>query len=393
MLNKLEKSLWEKHLQQFMEQFQTPPSLKLVSFHPIQLPIVIAEAHVRQRSVQDFSVLSLLILRLFDAGISNPEAIQSICGLSEETVRRYITDAMYVQGQIDPTTNRLTEMGRETLEANENVQDGKVQSCQYYDSSIRVHVDPITASLIPQYLEWELVDNYVPNQEAGDFVKPRKSADVDESFRKELRERLVKEINKRKEEYVTLDAIQNGDILNNVNAFLPLRIFYRWGYLAKFEGMKYPMIALTGRLSVDRVNAESNAAGVRSREVVMPIALAGSDQEYLSGCGITFDRVISRDDECFDELSRVAGKIRLTLPDSDGEEPLYDPDDDDEDGIFTSSNHSDEDDDEDDDAFYDEDDDFYYEEIDEDDISSTDESVFVYFDDEDAADEADEKEG
>lgn len=362
MLKELKRSQWEENLQQFMDQFQTPPGLKLVSFHPIQLPVVVAEAHTKMHSVQDYSVLSLLILRLFDAGITSPEAIQSICGLSAETVRIYIEKEMVIQEHIDPETNRLTELGLETLKANENIQDGMVRSCRYYDSVLRVHVDPITASLIPQYLEWELADNLVPNQDAGDFLKPRASADVDECFRKELRDRLIKEINEHKEEYVTLDTIQNGDILNSVTAFRPLRIFYRWGYLAKFEGMRVPMIVLTGRIAVDTVNAESVAAGVKSKNVAMPIAIANSDKDYLLRCGIDMEKVLSREDVCFDELLRVTRKMRLTMPGPDGTVLSCDPE-------------------EDDDQFYDE---FANEYLDEDDFNEDDD-----FDEEDDLSEED----
>lgn len=317
MMDKLKNSEWEAHLQLFMENFGTSPELELECFHPVQLPVVVSEAYALMHSVQDYSVLSLLILRLFDAGVCSPEAIQSICGLSAETVRIYIDREKRILEHIDPETDELTELGRETLEANEDAEDGKVLSCQYFDASLRVHIDPLTASLIPQYLEWELLDNFEPNQDAGDFLLPRESADVDEAFRKELRERLINEINRRKEEYVTLDAIQNGDILNTIHAFRPVRIFYRWGYLAKFEGMRAPMIVLTGKLGVETVNAKSNAAGVKRRDVVMPVALAESDKEYLASHGIWFDRVISRDDECFDELIDATSDMILTMPSSD----------------------------------------------------------------------------
>lgn len=323
MLHKQKNAKWREDLALFLDNFQSKPSLVLESFHPVQLPVVISEAHVKIHSVQDYSVLSLLILRLFDAGISSPETIQSICCLSAETVRIYIEKEKFILEHIDPQTNTLTALGRETLAANENLQGGKAQSCQYYDSVLRVHIDPLTASLIPQYLEWELPDNFEPNQDAGDFLKPRESASVDETFRKELRDRLLKEINTRKEEYVNFDTIQNGDILNSVTAFRPIRIFYRWGYLAKFKGMRTPMIVLSGKLSVETVNAESTAAGVQTRFVAMPIALSRRDQSYLKSHGITFERVLVRDDDVFDELIGMTKDMELTLP-PDEEEPEYD---------------------------------------------------------------------
>lgn len=320
MLNKLKDSQWREHLQQFLENFQAEPKLKLVGFHPVQLPVVISEAYVKLQSVQDYSVLSLLILRLFDAGIRSPEAIRSICGLSAETVKIYIEKEKYILEHIDPMTDELTALGRETLQANEELRDGKAQSCQYYDSVLRVHIDPLTASLIPQYLEWELPDNFEPNPEAGAFLRPRAYANVDEVFRQDLRERLTAEINKRKEEYVTLDALRNGDILSNVTALRPVHIFYRWGYLAKFEGMRVPMLVLTGRISVETVNAETTAAGVETRYVAMPIALAASDRAYLDAHDIRFDKVLAREDSCFRELLEATADMVLTMPPADDSE-------------------------------------------------------------------------
>lgn len=320
MLNKLKDAQWREHLQLFLENFQSTPALKLVGFHPVQMPVVISEAFVKMRSVQDYSVLSLLILRLFDAGIHSPEVIREICGLSAETVRIYIEKEKYILEHIDPVTNELTELGRETLHANENAQDGNVRSFQYYDSVLRVHIDPVTASLIPQYLEWELPDNFEPNPELGDFLRPRSSATVDEVFREDLRKRLTDEINDRKEEYVTLDAIQNGNVLDYVTALRPIHIFYRWGYLAKFEGMEAPMIVLTGRISLENVNTETVAAGVKARQVAMPVALAESDEKYLRYYGIHFDKVLVRDDSCFRDLIEATTDMVLTMPPAEDSE-------------------------------------------------------------------------
>lgn len=315
MIKKLKRETWEEHFSLFQQNFPTPPQLELEGFHPVQLPIVISEAYVRLRSVQDYSVLSLLILRLFDAGIYDPAAIQRISGLSAETVKIYLEKEMVMLEHIDPETNRLTELGRETLRLNNDPQQTKVQSYQNFDSVVRVHIDPLTGSLIPQYLEWEQMDNFEPDPELGDFLRPRESASVDEVFREELRHRLVKEINERKDEYNTLDSMKNGDILNHLDQFNPIHIFYRWGYLVKYAGMRGPMIVLSGRRTVENVNANSIAAGVKPQVVLVPIAISDSDHAYLRQHGVTFDQVMVRDDDCFDELNEAAEDIDLTLPD------------------------------------------------------------------------------
>jgi hypothetical protein len=320
MINQLSQEKWQEHQKLFLEGISTPQSLELVAFHPVQLPVVISEAYVKLRSVQDYSVLSLLILRLFDAGIHSQEAIRSICGLSAETVRIYIEKEMYLLEHIDPKTNQLTELGRQTLALNADPSSEKARSCQNFDSVLRLHIDPLTASLIPQYLEWEQPDNFEPNPAFGDFLKPRASASIDDAFRQELRERLTREINQRKDEYTSLDTFKNADILNHVERLHPILIFYRWGYLAKFKGMRCPLIVLTGRRSIENVNADSVAAGVKSQMVAMPIAISRSDHAYLRRHGIRLDQAMVRDDDCFEELLEAVAALELTLPTDDGED-------------------------------------------------------------------------
>ena len=87
MIRKLNNHEILQDYQLFLQNFPTPPALPLEYFHPVQFPVVIAEAKVVLREKQDYSILSLLILRLFDAGITDPEAIQSISGMSLATIQ------------------------------------------------------------------------------------------------------------------------------------------------------------------------------------------------------------------------------------------------------------------------------------------------------------------
>ena len=314
MIHKLKNSQWLQDLQRFMENFDSPPALELEYFHPMQLPVVITEASVQMRTVQDYSVLSLLILRLFDAGIRDPLAIQSISGMTLQTVNSYIQKEKILLEHIDPKTEELTQLGRLTLEANESQDGGSAKSHQHYKCMIRIHIDPLTASLIPQYLEREWGENITPNEEAGDFILPRENAPTDESFLTELNTRLVADINERMDEHIYCDTVKNGDILSSVDELRPIRIFYRWGYLAKFRGMRYPMVVYSGKRSVSNVNADSVAKGVTTTFVVMPIALSKWDHDYLAENGIVFHKVLQRNNECFDALLEMVEGKEMTLP-------------------------------------------------------------------------------
>jgi hypothetical protein len=132
MIHKLKNSQWLQDLQRFMENFDSPPALELEYFHPMQLPVVITEASVQMRTVQDYSVLSLLILRLFDAGIRDPLAIQSISGMTLQTVNSYIQKEKILLEHIDPKTEELTQLGRLTLTANESQDGGSAKFHQHY---------------------------------------------------------------------------------------------------------------------------------------------------------------------------------------------------------------------------------------------------------------------
>lgn len=329
MIHKLKNSQWLQDLQRFMENFDAPPSLELEYFHPMQLPVVITEASVQMRTVQDYSVLSLLILRLFDAGIRDPLAIQSISGMSLQTVNAYIEKEKFLLEHIDRKTEQLTQLGRLTLEANQNLQGRAAKSHQLYNCVIRIHIDPLTASLIPQYLEREWGDNITPNEEAGDFILPRKDAPTDETFLEELNTRLLTDINARMDEHVYCDTVKNGDVLSSVNKLCPIRVFYRWGYLAKFRGMRYPMVVYSGKRSVTNVNADSVARGVQSTFVMMPIALSQWDHAYLAANGISFHKVLQRSNECFDPLLEIVAGREMTMPTEQLEDEIAPPEDED----------------------------------------------------------------
>ncbi len=320
MIYKLKHSQWLEDLNLFMENFPEKPALPLEYFHPVQLPIVITEAKVKMRTVQDYSVLSLLILRLFDAGITSPEVIHNISSMSLETIKTYIQKEKLVLDHIDPKTDRLTELGRMTIEANQQANGETPKSCQYFDSVIRVHIEPLTASLVPQYLEWERGDNIQPNQDAGDFILPPESAEVDESFRQVLNTRLLDDINNRMEEHVSCDAVKNGNVLSTITGFDPIRIFYRWGYLAKFQGMAFPLLVLSGRKNVNTLNSQSIAEDKHKERVMLPVAIGESDCAYLKLFGMEFDGVLARDNDCFIELAIMAGKMNLTLPSEEDED-------------------------------------------------------------------------
>lgn len=295
MLHKIQYNQWQADLQRFMDHFQTPPKLALECFHPVQLPVVICEARINVSTVELSDPLSLLILRLYDAGIRTPEAIQSFCGLRLETVRACIHKEQFAFGHIDPATNTLTALGLQTLTANAGLPDYQARCCRNYETSLRLHIDPTTTSLIPTHLEQEAWQQVSANQNAGDFLLPRENAPMDQAFLQELNARLLADISQQLDKNTHCDAVESGNLIDSITDFRPIHIFYRWGYLVKFVGMSFPMLVFSGE----------------------PIVLSRSDKFYLQRNGIHFPNVPQRSDECFADLQEMIRDMTLTLPPED----------------------------------------------------------------------------
>ena len=305
MLHKIPNSVWQEDLRRFLQNFQTPPKLELEYFHPVQLPVVVYEVQVKLRILQEGSLLSLLILRLYDAGIRTPEAISGISGMSLETVKSFIHKAKFQLGHIDPATNALTALGLQTLTVNVGLEDGPARFCRDYENALRIHMDPLTASLFPAYLEHDVWDAITPNPQAGDFLLPPENAPTDQAFMQELNSRLLSDLNQRMDKHIQCDAINSGNVLENITAFRPIHLFYRWGYLAKFVGMTYPMMVFSGPHHSD---------------ITLPIALTRGDKLYLQRNGIYFPRVSQRGDAYFTLLQEMVQGMTLTLPSEEATE-------------------------------------------------------------------------
>jgi hypothetical protein len=145
--------------------------------------------------------------------------------------------------------------------------------------------------------------------EKDDGIVPIQSVAFDEELKNEINTRLL--------EYTHKDILNEGDTIVKVEKLHTTQIFYRWAYLAKFDGMRYPMIVMSGYKSVDKLNAESIKNKKYGEKVAVPLSISETDDWYLRNHGICFDDVLVRKDSAFEYLLKKASEFNFNTEDED----------------------------------------------------------------------------
>lgn len=304
---KTAKQIKEKSKALFLERFDGKPRLKLLYFHTFLCPVAMAEAMVKEHIIEDYDSLELLVLRLYDIGFRDVRSIASLSGMKDAMIERALNNEINVYHHIDIETGEITDMGRQTLHENEN---GKQISHIMYDTPRRLQIEAATGTVIPAYLE-ENNMKYLKAilEERADGVVPRESVAYDEELRKEINERLL--------EYKHMDILNEGDTITSIETLHTTQIYYRWAYLARFEGMKYPMIVMQGNKSISKVNANTIKKGEYGKKVVVPLAVSVTDAAYLRNNQMSFEDVIVRRDDVFDYLAEKTLSFKFYIDQDD----------------------------------------------------------------------------
>lgn len=288
----------------FMENFDKGPDLKLVHFHSFLCPVTNAEAMVMEHLVEDYDSLELLVLRLYMAGFRKAETIASLSGMNHHMIERALNNEFNVYHHIDAETGEVTDYGKQTLDENSV---GNAISHGLYKTPRRFQIDAVTGTVVPSYLQ-EYNVKYLRQilRDDVDGILPKEYVTFDEKLRKEINERLS--------EYKHKDIINQGDTIIGVESVRPTQLYYRVAYLAKFEGMKYPMIVMNGRKTIDNLNADSIKKGDYNNKklVAVPLAISETDAKYLKEYGIEFEEVLVRDDEHFEYLLTASAEFDYT---------------------------------------------------------------------------------
>lgn len=275
----------------FLSKFDEKIPLKLLYFHTFLCPVAMAEVMVKEHIVEDFDALELLVLRLYDAGFHTAQSIAALSGMKEVMVERALNNEVMVYHHIDNETGSITDMGRKTLEENEN---GNAVSHTIYDTPRRMQIEAATGTVIPGYLETDVKWMKQILEEKADGVVPVQTVDFDEELRTEINNRLL--------EYKHMDILNEGETIVGIEKLHTTQIFYRWANLAKFEGMTYPMIIMQGYKSIDKMNAGSIKSKNYGEKVAVPLSISETDDEFLRKNGICFDDVLVRKDSAFEYL-------------------------------------------------------------------------------------------
>lgn len=291
MAKKTSKEIRKEAESLFLSNFDGEPPLKLLYFHTFLCPVAMAEVMVKEHIVEDFEALELLVLRLYDAGFHTVSEIAALSGMKEVMIESALNNEVMVYHHIDNETGEITEMGRTTLEENAN---GNAVNHTMYDTPRRMQIEAATGTVIPGYLEEDIKYMKQILEERADGVVPVQSVNFDEELRNEINSRLL--------EYKHMDILNEGDTIVSIDKLQTTQIYYRWAYLAKFEGMKYPMIITSGYKSIDYMNAYSIKNKKYGEKIAIPLSISETDNEYLKENGISFDGVLIRKDAAFEYL-------------------------------------------------------------------------------------------
>lgn len=292
------KETYELFCKNFTGEVIPEPSL----FCPFMCPVAMAEASVIEEIYEDYGVLELLILRLYDLGIRDAEELSNLSGMPQHMIDKVLFNEEYVYHHIDSTkADPITAMGRKTLEENqmgaEDEQDGP-RSHSMYVTPRRMHIEAVTGTVIPGYLECDLkhMRTILPHDQDG--IVPQESVDLDRE--------LEDEINKRLQEYKHKDILNEGDTIRSVQNLRTTRLMYRWACLARFEGMRYPMVVMKGYRRVDKLNMDSLRENKFGYSVALPLSVAEVDRSWLEKHGFNLENVLVRASEKFDYLEKMS---------------------------------------------------------------------------------------
>ena len=285
------KELQNEALSLFMDNFKGKNILPLKYFHMFLCPVAAAEAMVKEHIIEDYDFLELLILRLYDAGFHDVEQLTTLSGMKREVVKKVLENEIMVYRHISMEDGVITEMGRKTLEENAA---GALVTHTMYSTPRRLQIEAATGTVIPGYLEEKVEYMKTILDDKADSVVPRESVEQDEELRREINERIL--------EYKHMDILNEGNTIQEIEKLWSTQIFYRWAYLAQFEGMKYPMIVMRGYRSISNVNAESVKKSNFGYNVAVPLAIARTDAGFLKKHGMQMEDVLVREDNAFEYL-------------------------------------------------------------------------------------------
>lgn len=293
----------QKTFELFCKNFTGDTIPEPTLFSSFLCPVAMAEALVDEYIYEDYGVLELLVLRLYDLGIRDAHELADLSGMPLNMIEKVLLNEELVYHHIDShQVNPITEMGRKTLEENRpgtgtEKENHGPRSHSMYATVRKMHIEAATGTVIPGYMECELKHMRAVMPDNVDGVAPRESVAMDEELRTEINNRL--------QEYKHMDILNEGDTIRGIKELRSTRILYRWACLARFEGMRYPMIVMQGRSSVDKLGMDSLRGRRYGEPVAIPLSVAEADRSWLEDHGFRMDNILVRSSEKFEYLENM----------------------------------------------------------------------------------------
>lgn len=269
---------------------------KLKRFQFFYYPVSIAEVDVKEYIIEEYESVELLVLQLFDAGLTNANDIHILTGLDELLVTRIIDNERFVYGHIESGSNSLTEMGRKTLEENSNLQGEQAIQHALYDVKREIQIEALTGTVIPYGCETNKKRLVFNVSDEYSRILPRETVQIDEELTREIRERL--------DEYKHYDILNDGETIRDFGPVRTREVRYGRAFLAEFSEFIHPMIIIEGY----RFDEE----GKGRIKFYTPTALSASNAQVLIKDGVKPEEYLIRADGYFRYLMENKDKIRET---------------------------------------------------------------------------------
>ena len=259
-------------------------------FQHFMCPISIVEADVKEYVIDEYDTVELLVLRLYDAGLREVEAISNLTGIDENMIQKLLTAEKYTYGHINPGNGEITEAGRATLDENTDI--NHLFQHALYNVKRELQVDSLTGTLIKA--EAETLKRKMPlfNDKMKPAILPRESVEIDNELSREIRERL--------QLYIDKGYFSEGNTIQDIERIQTKEVRYRDAYFVQLEGFRFPFIALP-YLYRD---------GKDLRRYIEPICIASTDYQTILRWQTDIPCLV-REDSYFEYLDSLTNEFAV----------------------------------------------------------------------------------
>ncbi|MDY4993293.1 MAG: hypothetical protein SO069_07765 [Succinivibrio sp.] len=237
---------------QHQEEFET--------FVEFWCPVSIVEADVKEVVVDEYESVELLVLRLFNANIKDPNVISQLTGINKSLIDEIIISEI-TYGHIDRLGN-IQPVGRQTLEANKD--SDKVLQHALYDVKREIQIEALTGTVIKPRSELEHKYMRYYNEKVVPNILPNKTVVIDQTLAQEIQDNI--------QSYVDKNYLGDGNTIGAIKNLRTKELMYRQAYFVQIQGFSYPLVAIPYKKFVNR----------KQIKILEPTSISSSDFNRLN---------------------------------------------------------------------------------------------------------------